>query len=235
MSPGLFAVSTQGSVGLTLFASLTAPLILVLVFLYVNRKNKLEDYRRQDARDEAELQRQQVVADKAEEDRRAAAEVARKAELDRVAAQAVVKQVADAAELLRLQNFEAAANREEVAAQAAQAAKLLLASNAEVAETARQTKEELSRQLGDIHTLVNNNLTQQMLDVLQRSLQALAAMEENVRLNQQLGIGPSETVLTAIAAIKVAIADLKQEIQHRGTQLSIVQADPPADPDHRRG
>ncbi len=173
-------LSASQQLGLTLFASLTAPLIVAFAFLYFQRKTRKEEWERQDEKDaEAKAQR---VDDLAHQE-----DVARKA-----------KEVSD---------------------QAAAAAQLLVESNARVARLAEETKEELTSRLEQIHLLVNNNLTEQMLQVLAGARRQLATEEQLATLREEKGMKATTETLASIALLRAQIPKLEAELADRAVQV----------------
>jgi hypothetical protein len=129
----------------------------------------------------------------------------------------VAEQAAKAAELLRTR-------QDQVAAQAAEAARLLLEANERVAEQSAQAFAATQRQLGQIHTLVNSNLTEAQGRELEATRAMLVTMQEVVDLKRQRGVEPSQEAIDAIAATRSRVEALSQSLAQKAEQTKVADA-----------
>jgi hypothetical protein len=141
---------------------------------------------------------------------------------DRVAAQA-----AKAAQLL-LERQDA------VAAQAAEAAQLLLAANERVAAQSADAFAATQAQLGQIHLLVNSNLTEAQRRELEATVAMLVTMKEVVDLKQQGGIEPSPEALAAIRNTQERVDALTRDLNNKVQQTRVADAQITDLPSQRR-
>jgi hypothetical protein len=75
--------------------------------------------------------------------------------------------------------------------------------------------DEITRQLHQIHTLVNSNLTASMRAELEASVRDVASMREVIALKKVAGHDPSEEALQAAAAADARIAELRASLGDR--------------------
>lgn len=112
---------------------------------------------------------------------------------------------------------EVAARAEVAAKQAAEVARLLLQDNQKVS----QVQTAIATQLGDIHTLVNNNLSQAIINERDARVDQLRALRELVTL-QGNAVLP-ETV-AAIQSLEAKVVELNSVLTDRARQVAIVEA-----------
>jgi hypothetical protein len=196
-------------VGLLLVAVMS-PLILSALTQRARRKEKEQDWARQDAREKAERERQEAVA----------------------------TQAAEAARLLRESSNAVAFAAAEVKTQAQEAAQLLVVSNTEVAaaltDSAAQSAEHRSRevetqthmvsQLTEIHALVNGTMTTSMQNELDSTRREIVALQEIVALKQAAGQPPSSQAIAAIESTRSRIHELETALADRRAQAAVAEA-----------
>jgi hypothetical protein len=132
-------------------------------------------------------------------------------------ADAVADQAAEAARLLR-------ERQDEVATQAAEAARLMLAANERVAKQSADAAEVVSGKLGQIHELVNSNLTAQMEEAHGALTQQLVLMREVIALHRAAGREPSAEAVEAIALIGTKVGELHAKLADRAKATEIADA-----------
>jgi hypothetical protein len=200
-----------------IFASITAPLILAHRTEKLHREDRAEDYRRQDE----VASRVQAAADALQEKQ------------GEIAAQAQV-----AAALLAERQDESAGKAQEAADLLLAAQRATIKRTDEVARLAERGQalslvklDEMNVQLGQVHTLVNQNLT----DVTERALAATVALleaqlESSTHL-QEAGGTPTQAAFERIEETRRNIKDLQGNLADRATQQAIVNdVAHPADP-----
>ncbi len=160
----------------TVLASTFTPLAIAIIANQARRREKFEDYARQD-----------LVAERAAQAADTLIESNRKMALQTTQ---VAAQASEAANLLSIRQDDAAAK-------AAEAAALLLRSNERVAESTKITNAKLDT----IHTLVNSNMTAAMQAELDATVRERAVIIELVNLKKNIG---QENTVEALAALKAA-------------------------------
>ncbi len=160
----------------TVLASTFTPLAIAIIANQARRREKFEDYARQD-----------LVAERAAQAADTLIESNRKMALQTTQ---VAAQASEAANLLSIRQDDAAAK-------AAEAAALLLRSNERVAESTKITNAKLDT----IHTLVNSNMTAAMQAELDATVRERAVIIELVHLKKDIG---QENTVEALAALKAA-------------------------------
>jgi len=129
----------------------------------------------------------------------------------------VAEQAAKAAELLRTR-------QNEVAAQAAEAARLLLEANERVAKQSAAEFAATQRQLGQIHTLVNSNLTEAQGRELEATRAMLITMQEVVDLKRKGGVEPSQEAIDAIEATRSRVNALSRDLKQKVERTKVADA-----------
>lgn len=122
-------------------------------------------------------------------------------------------------ENIQLAEIRKAERQEEHERQDAVADRLLQA-NQKVADQA----ELQSRQLGQIHTLVNSDKTTAMEVLHTTELTLLSVSLEVVSLKRELGIEPTEETLANLEAIRDRIHSLEIDLSTRAEQSALVEA-----------
>jgi hypothetical protein len=107
----------------------------------------------------------------------------------------------------------------------AKTARTLVASNQAVAAQAQQDHEETSAALGQIHTLVNANLTDAQRGQLGATRALLQRSLEVITLKQDLGVTVSAAEHKAVQEIQQSIDDLARNIRRKQEQTDIAQAE----------
>jgi hypothetical protein len=184
---------------IAIFASITAPAILLHRTEAQHREDRDADWKRQDA---AALKLQQT------QDAQAAA------------AEEVARRAAQAAENL-------AASQKDIADRAAQAATDLVASQKLTASTLLDANNKTNGKLDVIHTLVNSNMTTAMENELVSAERELAMMQEVIELKRTLlRQEPTIEALAAIEASKSKIAELVAALRDRAGQSRLAGRGP---------
>jgi hypothetical protein len=121
----------------------------------------------------------------------------------------------------KLERQEDYARQDQVAAKAREAAELLVESNRHVAESSAK----IQTQLGQIHVLVNSNMTTAMKNELAARKDSYALLNEAVDLKRAAGAEPSITTLDQISIAGVQIAELEAQLADRlKTERIVAQA-----------
>jgi hypothetical protein len=123
--------------------------------------------------------------------------------------------------LLRRQDF---ARQDQVAAQAAEAARLLLQANERRAKQSAQEFAATQRQLAQIHTLVNSNLTEAQGRELEATRAMLITMQEVVDLKRKGGVEPSQEAIDAIDATRSRVDALSRDLAQKVEQTKVADA-----------
>jgi hypothetical protein len=194
-------VSQIATVILAAVLSVGGSVVVALLLLYLTartrRSEQREQYRREDQ--VAQAIRDAAAAQQAQAD--AAAGLVRK----------VANDAADAASNLQAAQAETIRRTNEVARLAA-----------EQAVQANGTLDGISAQLGQVHTLVNQRLT----DITERALAAtvalLSAREEMAQRTLAAGGRPTESALDLIEATRREIAELQDNLAARAVQQAAV-------------
>lgn len=110
------------------------------------------------------------------------------------------------------------AERQAIAEEVKGAANALVASNAEVAATAEvaaRDRVSLSKQVREVHTLVNSQLTERIRSELDETVARLATLRELVDLKRANGIEPTDDTLAVIEATESKVALLEESLADR--------------------
>jgi hypothetical protein len=126
----------------------------------------------------------------------------------------VAEQAAEAARLL-------SERQDKTAAAAAETARLLLAANERVAVDTAAAAAETNGRLGQIHELVNSNLTAELVARHAALVQQAILMREVVRLNEAAGRHPDTAALAAIEALDEQVAELGAKLRDRASATVI--------------
>jgi hypothetical protein len=183
-----------------IFASITAPVILMLFTSRQHRQDRAADWAREDAKELARKQAAEDVAAKAA-----------KAASDLVKSQAAIARAAEATRL-----------------QAAEAARLLVRNNDRAAAAAEATNSKLDQldlQTKRIHTLVNSDMTAARQSELDQTRAMTVVLRRVISLAQNTpGAEPDERDVQALEAASLRIADLEAILADRMQQMRIVEA-----------
>jgi hypothetical protein len=112
------------------------------------------------------------------------------------------------------------ANR--LASRAEQVSRDLTASNREVAAVAKHQATIVLEKIGEVHTLVNSNMTAAMQDAHDSTVRELAALREIARLTAAAGNEPDPGTTLAIEMAETKIAELETTLAERQRQAAIV-------------
>lgn len=93
-----------------------------------------------------------------------------------------------------------------------------------VAVKAAAAVQAVDGKLGQIHALVNSNLTTQMEEAYTAVVQQLVLMREVVALNRAAGREPSSRAVDAIAAIEARVGNLQAQLADRAQSTRIADA-----------
>jgi hypothetical protein len=122
---------------------------------------------------------------------------------------------------LRKERAEDRAERQKVAERAEEMARLLKASTARVEESAKDNKKQLS----EIHTLVNSNLTTEKKLRMESIGRELLMMQKMIQMAHAQGIEPSAAECEAVESTKAALVELQSVLMDRARQAEIVASD----------
>lgn len=114
-----------------------------------------------------------------------------------------------------------AARQDEIASQAAEAARLLVESNAKVASAAARVGAETAASLGQIHTLVNSNLTDAQHRELDATRAQLKAMRKVIDMKAERGQDASVDDIASVAAVERRILDLARDLTHKEAMTQV--------------
>jgi hypothetical protein len=210
-------VVIAASILTAIFASITAPLILIHRTERIHREDQLEQYRRED---QVALRAQQAASDLMQQQERTAA-----------AAAQLVKQVADqaaeAASKLQAAQQESIARTDEVARLAAISAK-----------TADAKLDQIDLQAKRIHTLVNSDMTAARQSELDQTRAMVVVLTRVIQLaNRTPGAQPDPQDVQALESARLRVTDLESILADRMAQMREVEAEqkinPIADPDSK--
>ena len=206
------------------FVSITAPLMLAFATAQQRRKERREDWDRQD-------EKEQEAKDEAHREReRHEAEVKRERDEDIRRQNEVAKRAEETARQL-------AASQENIAEQAEAARVALLASNEKVAQETAAAAAKTDGQLRVIHGLVNSTLTASKEAELAALERELIVTNENFGLRETAGRKPSAKEKAARDALAQRIVVLREEVaeRHRKGLVAAKQiAEDPTDPQPQR-
>jgi len=145
------------------------------------------------------------------------------------AAKEVARVQARAAADLAVSQEKIAAAAEATRLQAVEAAELLVESNAKATALTGVIVGKLDKidlQNDQIHTLVNQKLSDAIERALAATVLLLAAQEEAVNRTRAVGETPAQAALTRIEQTRAEIADLRATLSARASQQAIVDAGP---------
>jgi hypothetical protein len=96
-----------------------------------------------------------------------------------------------------------------------------IAVDKELLAHSKETAARNALALGEIHTLVNSNLSKSQQAELDATRRDLTSLEELVDLKRSQNLRVSDESLTIIEQVKDRINELSKELDHRGSQTEL--------------